>query len=859
MKRPIRICLIFLVATSMSSCFHGTTSQTIRVDDTNGALEPAAIKFTAPSVFGRESLIADRIRENTFLEGRLNNTVNETFGAQIMRDIQAIRTFSASLGIGFDPLGKQSIASAQSLGDLQQQIDVVKMQADLFRVKKAYEDLQAGSGTGPATPAKPDKPTESTRKGDTDKVLKALADLEAKLQVPNSTQRSGTTPELTFRDQQAFRSEVRSAIAANALDDTHDVTGNTLYRLAFRIQILPGNETQRARFGFARFVLQRPTRSPDEDEMKGLYFDWLTYLNGKLAAASLDYNTRNSTVTELYNLSKSMKFFQLVVVEDGKGRCYFKATVPDDTVRQQSADSTQWSVFIKGQNVNLAPTATTCTEDSILASAAEGDRASVPSKKPKPAAKSPKKAGAPDPEARAPSIRLFYRAVGIAREEGFVPKAFIDFVEREELTASARVYSMMPVMRDQRMSSVSSVLSAIQLAAGVSASLPSTGAGLEAGIGAANKAASRVDTIERIPAIISLSGESTFDSSVPWAGWVIGPQVLIRPGEQGKEIELRHSVIPHEVSIDVAVPAWRRKLRIDAQAAWVGTWAGNGPDVIRQLDDDPKVYRPLVNGKPQAVAQPASQKPAAEKPVEKDKGDKKNDAELPAKVTYLQDSFEIELAPTNASLAALTRRMTHKSRVVGLTQPTIYRVVPEKLRACDDTVSFMVQGDHLWRRPEVYIEGVKHADLQVLPDMQGLSVNFEGKRFVDFVGLKTARLEVVTREGTATALRESEGVIQIEACPAEKPAPKEKPKATTPAAKTANQANAGANKAGAVGNGNAAAGGQAAGAGKTQDEQAQGKTEDKSGKTADGNAEGKSEKKGDSAKKDTKNNEKDKS
>src|ERR1051325_9405506 len=138
MPTAIRVGISLVAMTTLTTaCFEATNSRIVRVDDSQGALEPALMEFTRPRVFGRDSSIADRVRENNFLEDRLDNTAKETFGSQVMRDLEVVRTLSGQFGISFDPLGKQSIANAMSLNDLQQQIVVVKRQAEFFRVKKA--------------------------------------------------------------------------------------------------------------------------------------------------------------------------------------------------------------------------------------------------------------------------------------------------------------------------------------------------------------------------------------------------------------------------------------------------------------------------------------------------------------------------------------------------------------------------------------------------------------------------------------------------------------------------------------------------------------------------------------------------
>ena len=60
---------------------------------------------------------------------------------------------------------------------------------------------------------------------------------------PETSKELTDTPIEQFRDDMAYREEVRNEILENQLDDRHDIAGNTLYRLKFDATVLPLHDT----------------------------------------------------------------------------------------------------------------------------------------------------------------------------------------------------------------------------------------------------------------------------------------------------------------------------------------------------------------------------------------------------------------------------------------------------------------------------------------------------------------------------------------------------------------------------------------------------------------------------------------
>ncbi len=97
------------------------------------------------------------------------------------------------------------------------------------------------------------------------------------------------TPREDFRDRQAYRAELRNALAEVELDDAHDLGQNSLYRLQFHATVLPG--AHQRQMGVARLTLEPPELS--QDDVLELYKTWLghvTYRLNQPAAGSLQHD-----------------------------------------------------------------------------------------------------------------------------------------------------------------------------------------------------------------------------------------------------------------------------------------------------------------------------------------------------------------------------------------------------------------------------------------------------------------------------------------------------------------------------------------------------------------------------------------
>jgi hypothetical protein len=87
-----------------------------------------------------------------------------------------------------------------------------------------------------------------------------------------------------FRDALAYRDEIRAEMMRTQLDDTHDIEGNTLYRLNFDVTITPGDNTRAS----AKITIEVAEDMRPEESLKhyaGLYADWQKHMQKEIDSA----------------------------------------------------------------------------------------------------------------------------------------------------------------------------------------------------------------------------------------------------------------------------------------------------------------------------------------------------------------------------------------------------------------------------------------------------------------------------------------------------------------------------------------------------------------------------------------------
>lgn len=186
---------------------------------------PGVIIVNSPGVYTRQRLVNDRLNQTAWLNEQLEAT------------------------------SLQKGSSFQSIDGLR-----VVRHANEFVAK-----LRLSDGALESTP-RPEKASEAQKTI----VEGPKQDIRDQIEV------KPTTADL-FRSMNSYRDEIRSEIMQAQLDDRHDILGNTIYRLAFDVTVLPG-----ARTSDLAFVKIRLNQNPQDKNNSITYNEWLHEIQKKV-------------------------------------------------------------------------------------------------------------------------------------------------------------------------------------------------------------------------------------------------------------------------------------------------------------------------------------------------------------------------------------------------------------------------------------------------------------------------------------------------------------------------------------------------------------------------------------------------
>jgi hypothetical protein len=302
-RSPVRIrpdsAVLVAIALLLGGCSRGYFDSTISRHKYDGQQRPASIQVSDPQLYKRENLINERREEYEYLTDLLAKSRTIDFVPELVRDIETISALSLQLGLSFDAGTKLQFERATQLSDLEQQIAITKLQAQLAQVRRDLELMQANlanqttpsgaltSGTTATTlpkvtpPGLGDAKEIATR---LESLAKSLTDRLDKPSVAPRLSAAGVSPRELFQDRQAYRRDIQSALNSTALDELHDRQGNSLFRLQFRATVLP--EEAADELGVLQMQIRRPAYAAGSALFAGtlekLYREWLDHVRNRL-------------------------------------------------------------------------------------------------------------------------------------------------------------------------------------------------------------------------------------------------------------------------------------------------------------------------------------------------------------------------------------------------------------------------------------------------------------------------------------------------------------------------------------------------------------------------------------------------
>lgn len=260
------------------------------------------ISVSQPRLFKRASLINERRQDTDWLNQQLEASKTIEFKPEIARELEQITAFAAALGLAFDPASAVNYQRARETGDLQQQVQVMKLQLQLDQLKRDAELARekfasqtelvnsvqsAASASAPSPVASGVSASAADQlKTAIDKLITSITsrlDNEAK---PLAIAQTSTNPADVFRDRSAYRDLLKSARNAANLDDLHDHGGAALIRLNFQAMVLPDRPESNI-----PGVIQMRIRPPEIEfrDVQRLYQSWLDHVNQRLNKHSQAY------------------------------------------------------------------------------------------------------------------------------------------------------------------------------------------------------------------------------------------------------------------------------------------------------------------------------------------------------------------------------------------------------------------------------------------------------------------------------------------------------------------------------------------------------------------------------------------
>ncbi|RAU20484.1 hypothetical protein CU669_18240 [Paramagnetospirillum kuznetsovii] len=257
------------------------------------------------------------------------------------------------------------------------------------------------------------------------------------------------------------------------------------------------------------------------------------------------------------------------------------------------------------------------------------------------------------------------------------------------------------------MSTATSAITSLELGLAVTANLMAQGTTANANINYTRSALGKVDARERIPLVVGFAGSKIPEGNqvpLPQFGWVFGPHVALDPASQ--KLTLVQGVRDHTLTAEISVPGWWPYINLDVESAWIANW-NEGESAKSALDGEEN---------------------------------------LTAKRSIVK-----HLSPNRADFDGLSEALARATFGGSLANTRIIDTSPNTVTVCGSETTILIYGSSIWRGSQVYLNGIKATQIDVLPDMAGLAATFDSSKLPK--AMTDAELVVWTRDGPARALR----------------------------------------------------------------------------------------------------------
>lgn len=603
--------------------------------------EPGAglgqITISSPRVEGRERLINERREQEQWLRRRLDALDTAEFGVSGEVELRSLAVTAFQAGINLDPnLRLDSINRERQALQLRQAADderalgafranardqvLADRQAGKITVAEGSEQLKAlGYDTSVPKPSMAASAANGAATGGASKPgseVSAKTDANKVTPPSDAARRSGvgSSPIEAFQDRLAAREVIRNELNDVRLDDLHDLSGHTLYRLTLNAEVLPQDDA--SAWAVARLRITLPKQSPEE--LGILLARAKEQFERRMVESALA--TQRELVSRLNTLcwkqEASSGLLGVTWNNAEHQRAFRRAMLcaTSDLGRRTRASIERLVVESELPAVNRAPGN----------NEPAWERDDLPSLRLQELLMMRQQPSESDAEYDKRRLILARWGVWLGqlmaryREElwnasalacietqknppasclgvvGNTPQARFEYLLNKTLSAS--VYSVTPKETVQQLSEVASNRKVTEFLMSLNA-VTST-AGIAAGLQNTRAYDAFYSALRRQPLIVGMteSGRVCPQENCPKElvfGWVLGPSFQL--SNDGKSTRYRHTVVQRSVSAELVLPAWLDYITIVPETYWVRETGETVPSAsCRQVDSTACAAKPII-------------------------------------------------------------------------------------------------------------------------------------------------------------------------------------------------------------------------------------------------------------------------
>lgn len=556
--RSIRILILFTLLMLLTACLGNPP----KIDPPRSGDGAGIIYVDSPKVFARERLVRDREAQKVWLNRQLtrSDVAFEAFQGAVQS--RSFQRRGASLSIDASAAGAASILQsgvdadgldrAKELADMRQQVELAKLQAQL-------EAIRAGESIDSMTVTPSDSADSADVPSTTSTDATTVANNQNDPTVVQSASSAASSNDATlpviglepinvkdrpldrFRDQLAYRDEVRQELMDNDLDDVHDLGGKTLYRFSFDTTIMPNKQSS----------------------------NWVKVAINIKKSGGICGN-HDLTAREKLYLGEAKKSFSSRL--------------------ERSANIEIQQIQALRNNISIIP--------AISSRALRSDMNDLYDPTISPRALVKKKLIQDQVINDLAEIRFDYEDV--SRLVISVPIDFKDKICKMLIDGGIDPYAITPRESVERISDTS--VSQLEQSLALSAAITAGKIGIEGALEYLSILENQQQGIRRQPIVVGYSGRINENGSqldeIDWQfGWILGPRFHPRYGEPGFDYWHRTTQIP--LSAVISMPAWWTSANIKVSHCWIASGSDNcSPD-----SKNPREYTINLPGDPTALVE----------------------------------------------------------------------------------------------------------------------------------------------------------------------------------------------------------------------------------------------------------------